>query len=140
MLLYNYLFYKGYELGMKTKSFGDIPVFGSVLIVGIWIILNLESILLLLSHFFHISHLPINRYIGAFVTVNALLIYYLYKGHGRKIVERYDQLNHPIYRVSPFIAVFGALTLATFILIFVGSYVNDFKLLKSILSSLNNYF
>lgn len=140
MLLCNYLFYKGYELGIKTKSFEDIPVFGGILIVGIWIILNLESILLLLSHFFHISLLLINHYIGAFVTVNALLVYYLYKGRGRKIVERYDQLNHPIYRVSPFIAVFGALTLATFILIFVGSYVNDFKLLKSLLSSLNNYF
>lgn len=140
MLFCNYLFYKGYELGIKTKSFEDIPVFGGVLIVGIWIILNLESILLLLSHFFHISPPPINRYVGAFVTVNALLVYYLYKGRGRKIVERYDQLNHPIYRVSPFIVVFGALTLAAIILILVGSYVNDFRLLKSILSSLNNYF
>ena len=75
MLLCNYLFYKGYELGIKTKSFEDIPVFGGILIVGIWIILNLESILLLLSHFFHISLLLINHYIGAFVTVNALLVY-----------------------------------------------------------------
>ncbi|MBR6936192.1 MAG: hypothetical protein IKH63_01245 [Prevotella sp.] len=134
MLLCNYLFYKGYELGIKTKSYKDIPVFGGVLIVGIWIILNLESILLLLYHFFHISLPPINRFFSAFVTVNALLIYYSYKGRGRKIVERFDQMNHPIYRLNPFMAVFGSLILASITLAFVGSYVNDFKMLKSILS------
>lgn len=134
MLLCNYLFYKGYELGIKTKAFEGIPILGGVLAVGMWIVLNLQSILLLLFYFYHISPPPINRYIGVFVFVNTLLIYYSYKGRGRKIVERFDQMNHPIYRLSPFIAVFGSLMIASIILAFVGLYINEFKMLKSILN------
>ena len=116
------------------------PVMGGIRVVGMWVVCNVGAFVLLLSHYFNFSPPHINSYIGSFVIVTSLLIYYSYKGRGRKIAERYKQMSHPIYRLNPYIVVFGSLILAAAILGFVGSYINDFKLLKSIISSLNNYF
>ena len=138
MLLCNYLFYKGYELSVMNRS--QDPVVGGIRVVGMWVVCNVGAFVLLLSHYFNFSPPRINCYIGSFIIVTSLLIYYSYKGRGRKIAERYKQMSHPIYRLNPYIVVFGALILAAAILGFVGSYINDFKLLKSIISSLNNYF
>lgn len=124
MLLCNYLFYKGYELSIKTKSHEGYPVLGGVLVVGMWITCNLGIVLLLLSYSFNFSPPCINRYIGSIVIVTSILIYYSYKGRGHKIAERYKQMSHPIYRLNPYIVVFGSFMLSLGLLNIVGHYVN----------------
>ena len=124
MLFCNYLFYKGYELGIKNRSHEGYPVLGGVLVVGMWVTCNVGTLLLLLSYFFNFSPPRINRYIGSFVIVTSLLIYYSYKGRGRKIAERYNQMSHPIYRLNPYIVVFGSFMLSLGLLMIVGTFVN----------------
>lgn len=125
MLLCNYLFVKGYQLGIKTRNYDDCPVLGGIIIVGMWITYILGGTLLLISHFFHISPSQINRYIYSIILLGGLGIYYSYKGRGHKLVERYEQKQHPFYHLSPYIVVpvallssLGFLALAGFIYIY----------------------
>ena len=49
-MLCNYLFFKGCELGVKTKSFGDYPVLAGAATVSMWLVFNIGSVLLLITH------------------------------------------------------------------------------------------
>lgn len=126
MLLCNYLFVKGYQLGIKTRNYDDCPILGGIIIVGMWITYILGGASLLISHFFHITLMPrTNRYVYAVVLMVALTIFYAYKGRGHKLVERYEQKRHPFYHLSPYIVVPIAFLLSLGFLMFAGELYNS---------------
>lgn len=127
-MLCNYLFFKGCELGVKTKSFGDYPVLAGAATVSMWLVFNIGSVLLLITHHFNFSF-SINRYVGAFVVFGGSTIYYSINGRGKKLIKKYNSKRDRslIYNLNPYIVVSGALLLSAGVLVFVGMYVNDFK-------------
>lgn len=126
MLLCNYLFVKGYQLGIKTRNYDDCPILGGIGVVSWWITCILGGASLLTSHFFHITLMPrTNRYVYAVVLMVALTIFYAYKGRGHKLVERYEQKRHPFYHLSPYIVVPIAFLLSLGFLMFAGELYNS---------------
>ena len=126
MLLCNYLFVKGYQLGIKTRNYDDCPILGGIGVVAWWITCILGGASLLTSHFFHITLMPrTNRYVYAVVLMVALTIFYAYKGRGHKLVERYEQKRHPFYPLNPYIVVPIAFLLSLGFLMFAGELYNS---------------
>lgn len=126
MFFCNYLFVKGYQLGIKTKSYADAPILGGLLVLIYWISGLLFGASLLISHFWGFSILPpMSRYAYGVILLGVLTIYYSYKGRGHKLVKRYEEKQHPFYQLSPYIVVPVALLLALGFLTFAGTVYNS---------------
>src|SRR6218665_611827 len=93
-MIYNYLFFKSYQLGQKSRNFEDMLVLAGIIWVGICFIFNLFTIVILLEAIGFSGNFVFERkykYIFSFVLVLILLFYYLYNERYKKIVEYYEK-------------------------------------------------
>lgn len=121
-MLYNYLFYKGYQLAVKSKNFEGIPIVGAIIFVSICVMFNLFSILLFFEGLglIDVTFNNDNKlYIGlGFVLFT--LCYYLFNSRYKRIIKKYEDLErakrlgiHPILVFLAYYSIsFGLLLLA----------------------------
>jgi formate hydrogenlyase subunit 3/multisubunit Na+/H+ antiporter MnhD subunit len=128
-MIYNYLFYKGYQLGKWSKNFDDIPVLAGVMWVCACFIFNLFTIAFLLEGSGITGNLIFDRkykFIFSLLLVLILIFYYAYKGRYKKIVEKYEDKErntgkglHPLIVVTIYFVIsFGLMMIA-------GMYKNN---------------
>lgn len=129
-MIYDYLFYKGYQLAKKSKNWEDTPMLFAIGIIGWCIILNLGTLLFLIEGLNKgnlefggvISFLNHFRYIFGVVVVLLIWLYYSYKGRWKRIIVKFEAKEegrknniHPViiivaaYIVSFLLGMFAAM-------------------------------
>lgn len=129
-MIYDYLFYKGYQLAKKSKNWKDTPMLFAIIIISWCIILNLGTLLFLIEGWNKrnlefggiISILNDYRYIFGGVIVLLIWIYYAYKGKWKRIVASFEAKEevrknniHPViivvtaYIISFLLGMFAAM-------------------------------
>lgn len=121
MRIYNYLFYKTYLLSKRSKNFDDVPVLGGLLFVLPCLMFNIFTVFMLLSAWNVNTGVEFKKeykYIITFSLLAFLLLYYLYKGRYKRIIEKFEQNKkgismHPIIVIIIYYGIsFGLLLLA----------------------------
>lgn len=122
MKIYNYLFYKGYQMAVRSGNYQDIPVFGALIYVALCLMFNIFALSFILegANIISISFPKEYRFIFSAVLLGTLLFYYLFRGRYKKIIEKYQIREEIGYRkIEPiiviifyFVASFGLLLLA----------------------------
>lgn len=132
-MIYNYLFYKGYQLAKKSKKWEDAPVFFATIVVGMCAILNFASLLFLLegisgSYFqFEKTISFVNKFkylLGALV---AFLIWYFYsyKSRGLNVVYKHTlKENEKGRSLSPLLVVMLAYFISLAIIAITSMYMH----------------
>lgn len=121
MRIYNYLFYKTYLLSKRSGNFDDVPVLGGLLFVLPCLMFNIFTAFMLLDAWGLNTGIEFKKeykYIFTFSLLVFLLLYYLYKGRYKKIIEKFEQKKkgisiHPIIVIIIYYGIsFGLLLLA----------------------------
>jgi len=121
MRIYNYLFYKTYLLAQHSKNFEDIPALGGLLFVAPCLMFNIFTVFGLLDAWDVNTGIVFRKeykYIFSISLVVILLLYYLYKGRYKRIIEKFEQKKkgisiHPIIVIIIYYGIsFGLLLLA----------------------------
>jgi len=93
MRIYNYLFYKSYQMAVRSRNFDDMPVLGALGFVGLCLMFNLFTIALVLEGF-EVIKLTLEKeykFPFALALVLLLLLYYLFNGRYRIIIKKYEK-------------------------------------------------
>lgn len=113
MWIYNYLFFKGYQLAVRSRNFNDMPVLGAIVFVVLCIMFNIFTVFLLLEGL-GLTDLSFNKEYKlpfAIGLVLVILFYYLYKGRYKKVLEKHEQQERVrgirLYPVLVFIIYYG---------------------------------
>lgn len=122
MRVYNYLFYKSYQLAVRSKNFDDMPVLGGIIFVVACVMFNIFTISLVLEGFgiIDISFKKEYKYPFALVLVLVILMYYLLNGRYKNIIKKYEDKErklvkgvHPIFVIIIYYGIsFGLMLLA----------------------------
>ncbi|HTO16580.1 MAG TPA: hypothetical protein VLZ83_12475 [Edaphocola sp.] len=113
-MIYNYLFYKGYQLAKKSKNWEDAPVFFATIVVGMCAILNFATLLFLFEGFSGsyfqfekgISFVNKFKYISGALLAFLIWFFYSYKGRGLKIVQKHTLIENEKGRIlNPLLVV-----------------------------------
>lgn len=105
MSLYNYLFYKSYQLAVRSKNFDDMPVLGAIIFVVACVMFNIFSISLVLEGLgvIDISFKKEYKFPFSIVLVLIILMYYRHKDRYKNIIKKYEnreremgQGTHPV--------------------------------------------
>lgn len=93
MKIYNYLFFKGYQMAIRSRNFDGIPVLGAIFFVVMCIMFNIFTVFLFLEGLGLVDVSFKNEYKlpFAFGLVLMILFYYLYKERYREVLKRYEQ-------------------------------------------------
>jgi uncharacterized protein YacL len=93
MKVYNYLFFKGYQLAVRSRNFDDMPVLGAIVFVVLCIMFNIFTVFFLLEGLGWTDVSFEKKYKLPFVLglVIVILLYYLFKKRYIKILEKYEQ-------------------------------------------------
>lgn len=121
--MYDYLFYKSYQLGKRSRNFEDIPVLAGVIWVGACFMFNIFTVLILLESLGYSRNFIFNKkykFIFSLSLVLILIFNYSFRGRYKKILERYEEKErrkrkgfHPIIVIAFYYLVsFGLLLLA----------------------------
>jgi hypothetical protein len=121
MKIYNYLFYKTYLLSNRSKNFDDIPALGGLLFVAPCLLFNVFTVFLFFEAWGSnsiIAFMSQYKYFFSVSVIVLLLLYYLYKGRYKRIIEQFEQKKkrnsiHPIIVIVMYYGIsFGLLLLA----------------------------
>lgn len=122
MRVYNYLFYKSYQLAVRSKNFDDMPALGGIIFVVACVMFNIFTISLVLEGLgvIDISFKKEYQYSFTLVLVLLILMYYLLNGRYKNIVKEYENREralgkgiHPIFVIIVYYIIsFGLLLLA----------------------------
>jgi hypothetical protein len=114
-MIYNYLFFKGYQLGKWSKNFDDIPALAGVMWVALCFLLNLFTLEMILMSFGGPELLAFDKkynFLISLILVVLLLVYYGYKGRYKKIVEKYEERErvkgkglHPLIVIALYVII-----------------------------------
>lgn len=114
MIIYNYLFYKSYQLALRSKNFDDTPVLGGIIFVAICVVFNIYTIYFVLQ-VLGIGTVSFNmkyKYPFGLVLVIVTLMYYLFDSRYKKIIEKFEQKEraigksiHPIFVIIAYCGV-----------------------------------
>ncbi len=115
-MIYDYLFYKSYQLATKSKNWKDTPVFFATMVMGWCLILNFASILFLIEALSknkmafgrYISKITGIKYIVGIVILSVVWMYYSHKSRWEKIITRYQEREGETANIHPAIVVIGA--------------------------------
>jgi hypothetical protein len=93
MMIYNYLFFKGYQLAVRSRNFDDMPVLGAIIFVVSCVMFNIFTVFLLLegSGWAEGSFKKEYKFSFSLGLTLTVLFYYLYQGRYKKVLERYEQ-------------------------------------------------
>jgi uncharacterized membrane protein YphA (DoxX/SURF4 family) len=122
MRIYNYLFFKGYQLAVRSGNYDGMLVEGAMSFVILCVMLNIFTLSFLLEglDIVHISFEKKYKYVFSLGLALELLAYYLYRGRYKTIISKYEQREqtrkrclHPITVLVLYYSVsFGLLLLA----------------------------
>ena len=111
--MYNFLFYKAYQLGQRSSNFDDMPWLYGVMWVGICLQFNVFTILFMIEAAIGLEVFSFPRhfkYPAALGLIVALSIYYLHHGRYRRIVAKYERREqrrartiHPLVIILPYV-------------------------------------
>lgn len=92
MRIYNYLFFKGYQLAIRSRNFNDLPTLGAIMFVVVCVMFNIFTVFLLLEGLGVINMSFEREYKFPFTLglVLALLAYYFYQGRYKQILKKYE--------------------------------------------------
>ncbi|PSK90600.1 hypothetical protein [Taibaiella chishuiensis] len=115
-MIYDYLFYKSYQLATKSKNWKDTPVFFATIVMAWCLILNFASILFLIEALTknkmafgpYISKMNNIKYIFGIVLITAIWMYYSHKNRWKKIITRYQEREGETANIHPAIVVIVA--------------------------------
>lgn len=122
-MIYDYLFYKGYQIGKWSKNFDDMPALAGIIWVAFCFMLNIFTVTILFEAWGLSSSFSFEskyKYIFSLALVLLLIFYYTYNGRYKKIVERYEDKErnkgnslHPIIVILTYLIIsFGLGTIA----------------------------
>jgi hypothetical protein len=97
-MIYDYLFYKGYQLAKRLKNWEDAPILFSTMCIGVCFIMNFASILFLIEglskNYYQFSHFMSGlnefKYLSGCILGILIWWYYSCKGRWQKIVTKYE--------------------------------------------------
>lgn len=122
MRIYNYLFYKTYQLAQRSRNFDDTPVLGGIMFVIGCVMFNIFTISFLLGGFGIVEVSFEKEYEFLFVLVLMFLIWLYYYSNDRykKIIQKYENMEkksgigiHPILVIIVYFGIsFGLLLLS----------------------------
>ena len=92
MSVYNYLFYKSYQLAVRSKNFDDMPVLGAIIFVVACVMFNIFTISLILEGLgvIDISFKKEYKFPFSIVLVLIILMYYRHKDRYNNIIKKYE--------------------------------------------------
>ncbi|MGE8292524.1 MAG: hypothetical protein ACN6ON_12625 [Sphingobacterium sp.] len=125
MKIYNYLFYKGYQMAVRSGNYQDIPVFGALLYAALCLMFNIFTLLFLLegANIVSISFPKQYRFVLSAVLFGILLFYYLFRGRYKKIIEKYERREEIGYRkIEPILVIVFYVVLNFGLLLLAGLY------------------
>lgn len=126
MKIYNYLFYKTYLLTQRSKNFEDMPALGGLLFVAACLMFNIFTVFGLLDAWgvnTGIEYQKEYKFIFSVSLVVFLLLYYLYKGRYKRIIEKFEQKKKGI-SMHPIIVIIVYYGISFGLLLFAGMYKN----------------
>ena len=110
MILYDYLFYCSYKMGMRSHNFDGLPVLAGMMMVTPNMMLHLAILQVVLQtlevHWFE-ELLALGWwgriiYLGFFVGVYC---YYWYNGRYKRIIEKYNLEKNTYWKRHPFVTI-----------------------------------
>jgi|GEM_PF-1448672 len=132
-MIYNYLFYKGYQLAKKSKNWEDTPMLFAIMVISWCIILNLGTILFLIDGLNKrnlelggvVSLLNGYRYLFSGILLLLIWLYYAYKGRWKRIVAKYETKEKgKRNNIHPVIVVIAAYLVSFLLGMFAAMYKN----------------
>ena len=122
MRIYNYLFYKSYQLAIKSRNFDEMPVLGGITFLGLCLMFNFFTIVLTLEGF-GLAEFTFDKkykFLFALALVLIILFYYHQGDRYKRIIEHYNKIEtrkgiglHPILVIALYyLSSFGLLLLA----------------------------
>lgn len=126
MKIYNYLFYKTYLLTQRSGNFDDAPALGGLVFVVTCLMFNIFSIALFLEGIGFLDGYPFKekyKFPFVFGLLILVLIYYLYKGRYKKIVEHYEQKKDGI-KLRPIFVVIIYYGISIFLMFLAATFKN----------------
>lgn len=95
-MIYDYLFYKSYQLAQKSKNFEDTPLLGGMWSIMLGVIFNFFTIVFVLDKILdsclaQSNLLSISKYVLGGIFVFALVLYFRVGGRWKKIIAKYDK-------------------------------------------------
>jgi MFS superfamily sulfate permease-like transporter len=128
MRIYNLLFYKSYQLAIRSKNFDDLPVLGGLIFVAACVMFNiftvfgvLQGIGIIDSNLFDKKY----KYIFSLLLILVLLGYYLYKNRYIRILDRFESNgSNFIKRIHPVIVIIVYYVLSFALLLLAAFYKN----------------
>jgi len=127
-MIYDYLFFKSYQLAQKSKNFDDAPVLGGIWGVMPCSMLNLFTIILVFDAFFQTSFginkiFTVGKYVFAGMFAVILFLYYKRSERWKKIVAKYENREKKRGRsIHPVIVLITAYILSAILINLAAMY------------------
>lgn len=93
-MIYDYLFFKSYQLGKRSRNFEDMPVLSGVIWVGACFMFNIFTIAILLEALGFTGSFVFDRkykFVFSLGLVLLLIFYYSFMGRYKRIIERFEE-------------------------------------------------
>jgi hypothetical protein len=133
-MIYDYLFYKSYQLGKWSRNFEDIPTLAGVIWVAPCVMFNLFTINFLVEIFGYTDSFIFERkykYIFSLSLILLLLFYYVFNGRYKKIIEKYEEKERAKGKgIHPVIVIIFFYLSSFLLLLITGMYRNGDGIFK----------
>ena len=109
-MLYDYLFYYSYTMGMRSHNFDGLPVLAGMMMVIPNMSIHILIIQVILRHLgFHwhdalLLHEVWGR-IFYLVFFSFIYLYYWYKGRYKRVIEKYNSKQDSYWKKHPFVTI-----------------------------------
>lgn len=124
-MVYDYLFYKSYQIAKNSNNFDDTPIFGGIWYFMLGFIFNILTIVFIIEGLVGLAESTneaynISKYVGTLLLVICLWLYYKKGNRAMRVVNKYNNIEstngrsiHPaIVLIIYYVISFGLLMLA----------------------------
>ena len=133
--MYNYIFYKGYQLAKNLKNWNDTPILFSTMTIGLCAIFNFGTILFLIEGFlndktkfdYFFTLINIGRFVVGGIVILTIYFYYAKGNRGERIVAIYKDKEDRdlIPSIHPAIVLLSAYVISFSLCLLAGMYKNQ---------------
>ncbi|WP_156305475.1 hypothetical protein [Sphingobacterium endophyticum] len=127
MSVYNYLFYKSYQLAVRSKNFDDMPVLGAIIFVVACVMFNIFTISLVLEGLgvIDISFKKEYKFPFSIVLVLIILMYYRHKDRYKNIIKKYENRERELGQgIHPVIVIIFYFIISFAVMLLAGLFNN----------------